>query len=269
MRAAAGSQERILVAPLLRRRNVNRIAARLAVRSKMSGMTPTDNPPVGTPSPIHPAHPPHQSSATARTEAFSDGVFAIVITLLILEIKVPDPHSIPAGQVAHELPHRLWELKAMFIAYVLSFFIVGTFWVAHHNIFKLILRTDRMFMWINLALLMCVAFIPFPTALIGEYPDQPIAIVVYGLTVTASSVMLLLLWTYATTDHRLVDPAMPQTLIKRVKGQMWLAPPVYVAALLLAYVNIWLSFLVFAALQIHYMRPGQIDRHTKKAPAGH
>jgi TMEM175 potassium channel family protein len=233
----------------------------------MCGMTASDQTPQGTQAPVHAPHPAHQTSSTARTEAFSDGVFAIVITLLILEIKVPDPHSIPAGQVATELPHRLWELKAMFIAYVLSFFIVGTFWVAHHNIFKLIRRTDRMFMWINLALLMCVAFIPFPTALIGEYVDQPIAIVVYGLTVTASSIMLLALWSYATTDHRLVDPDLPPALIKRVKGQMWLAPPVYLVAIGLAYVNLWLSFLLFAALQVHYMRPGQIDRHAK--PAGH
>ena len=228
-------------------------------------MPPTDQPIQETPPvPAPPAHPTHHGpSPLSRTEAFSDGVFAIVITLLILEIKVPDPHSIPVDQVAHELPHRLWELKAMFIAYVLSFFIVGTFWVAHHNIFKLFRRTDRMFMWINLALLMCVAFIPFPTALIGEYVDQPIAIVVYGLTVTASSVMLLLLWTYATTNHRLVDPELPPALIKRVKGQMWLAPPVYLVAIAFAYVNLWLSFLLFAALQVHYMRPGQIDRHAK------
>jgi uncharacterized membrane protein len=231
----------------------------------MCGMTSTDQPPQGTSAPAQHIHPTHTPSALARTEAFSDGVFAIVITLLILEIKVPDPHSIPADQVARELPHRLWELKAMFIAYVLSFFIVGTFWVAHHNIFKLIRSTDRMLMWLNLALLMCVAFIPFPTALIGEYPNQPIAIVVYGLTVTASSVALLLVWNYATKDHKHVSPEMPPALIKRVRGQMLLAPPVYLAASALAYVNIWLSFLVFAALQIHYMRPGQIDRHTKKA----
>src|SRR5215208_4910560 len=134
-------------------------------------MMPTASTPAPA-APAHAAHPAHGPSPLARTEAFSDGVFAIVITLLILEIKVPPPSSIPADQVAHELPHRLWELKAMFIAYVLSFFIVGTFWVAHHNIFKLIRRTDRMFMWLNLALLLCVAFIPFPTALIGEYVNQ-------------------------------------------------------------------------------------------------
>jgi len=225
-------------------------------------MMPTASTPAPA-APAHAAHPAHGPSPLARTEAFSDGVFAIVITLLILEIKVPDPHSIPAGQVAQELPHRLWELKAMFIAYVLSFFIVGTFWVAHHNVFKLIRRTDRMFMWLNLALLMCVAFIPFPTALIGEYVNQPIAIVVYGLTVTARSIMLVLLWNYATANHRLVDSELPEPLIKRVRGQMLLAPPIYLAAIALAYVNIWISFLLFAALQVHYMRPGQIDRHAK------
>ena len=71
------------------------------------------------------------------------------------------------------------------------------------------------------------------------------------------------MWSYATTDHRLVDPDLPPALIKRVKGQMWLAPPVYVLAIGMAYVNLWISFLIFAALQIHYMRPGQIDRHAK------
>jgi uncharacterized membrane protein len=234
----------------------------------MAGMTPTDMPPQGTPpAPAAPQHPHHAASETARTEAFSDGVFAIVITLLILEIKVPPPASIPAGMVAHELPHRLRELFPVFITYILSFAIVGTFWVAHHNIFKLIRRTDRMFMWINLALLMCVAFVPFPTALIGEYLDQPIAVVIYGATLTASSLMLLWMWTYATADHLLVDPELAPSLIKRVRGQMLLAPPVYLTAMALAYVNVWLSFLIFAGLQVHYMLPGQIDRHLKPTAA--
>src|SRR5580658_7508196 len=127
-------------------------------------MASTDKSVPSSPAPHElPAPRAHQSSATARTEAFSDGVFAIVITLLILEIKVPPAGSIPAGEIARELPRRLWELHSAFLAYVLSFFIVGTFWVAHHNIFKLIRRTDRMFMWINMVLLMCVVFVPFPT----------------------------------------------------------------------------------------------------------
>ena len=217
----------------------------------------------------HP-HPQHATSATARTEAFSDGVFAIVITLLILEIKVPPIHSMQPGEIAHELPHKLWELHPVFITYILSFFIVGTFWVAHHNIFKLILRTDRMFMWINLVLLMCVAFIPFPTALVGEYLDQPIAVAIYGATLIACSLSLLWMWTYATSGHRLVSDDLAPSLISHVRGQMLLAPPVYLTAIGLAYVNIPISILTFTGLQFYYMLPGHIDRHLKPgAPAAH
>jgi uncharacterized membrane protein len=243
----------------------------------MRRMAPTDEtippstafvrqPPAGDAQPAHPH--PHPTSATGRTEAFSDGVFAIVITLLILEIKVPPVHSMAAGDIAHELPHKLWELHTVFITYVLSFFIVGTFWVAHHNIFKLILRTDRMFMWINLVLLMCVAFIPFPTALVGEYVDQPIAVAIYGATLIACSLSLLWMWIYATTGHRLVAAELAPSLISHVRGQMLLAPPIYLTAIALAYVSIPVSILMFAGLQFYYTLPGHIDRHLKPgAPA--
>lgn len=219
-------------------------------------------PPAAPPSAPHPQPP--QTSATARTETFSDGVLAIVITLLTFNFKVPPPDSIPPGAVAAVLPSRLAKLLPQLVAYILSFAIVGTYWVAHHNIFKLVTHTDRLFIWINLAFLMCVAFIPFPTALLGEYVDQPIATTIYGATLIASSIALFFIWHYATTNHRLVDSSLSPSLIAQVKRRMLLAIPVYSAAILLAYLNIWIGIAIFAGMQVLYMLPGHIDKHTKR-----
>ena len=103
--------------------------------------------------------------STSRIEAFSDGVFAIVITLLVIDLKVPQI----AGDISVELGSRLFDLWPKLLSYLLSFVIVGVYWVAHHHVFHYICRVDRIALWLNLFFLMSVAFVPFPTALLGEY----------------------------------------------------------------------------------------------------
>lgn len=96
---------------------------------------------------------------THRIEAFSDGVFAVAITLLVLNLQVP---QLAASAVSRELVAKLIELWPKLLIYVLSFVIVGIYWVAHHNSFHYIERSDRTLLWLNLLLLLCIVFIPFP-----------------------------------------------------------------------------------------------------------
>ncbi len=106
---------------------------------------------------------------TARIEAFSDGVFAIAITLLVIEIR--PPHVEGGGSLTEALAH-LWP---SYLGYAISFLVIGTIWANHHNRFRLISRSDHQFLFLNVLFLMCVAFIPFPTALLAATCHLPAA----------------------------------------------------------------------------------------------
>jgi uncharacterized membrane protein len=111
-----------------------------------------------------------------RIIALSDGVFAIFITLLVLKVRVPD---IPAALVAAELPHALVDLLPKFMSHVISFAVLGIYWVGHHTMFMYIKRHDRVLLWLNILFLLFVSSMPFPTGLLGQYGDQQIALVIY------------------------------------------------------------------------------------------
>src|SRR5215510_4445653 len=116
---------------------------------------------------------------TQRIEAFSDGVFAIAITLLIIEIGVPHVSS------EESLSKALGDLWPKYFAYVLSFVMIGIYWANHHSFFRLFVRADHYFLMLNVLFLMAIAFLPFPTAVLGEYLDDPgqrdIAVSLYAL----------------------------------------------------------------------------------------
>lgn len=115
-----------------------------------------------------------------RVEAFSDGVFAIVITLLILDIRVPE---VEYG----ELVTALMALLPRVFAYVISFGVIAVYWLAHHRSLQLIGKLNGLLIWLNMLYLLAVSLIPIPTALLGRYPLQPIPIVIYGLNLMAAN----------------------------------------------------------------------------------
>src|SRR5215213_9294523 len=124
-----------------------------------------------------------------RVEALSDGVFAIVITLLILDIRVPDVDY-------SRLAEALVEVLPRIFAYVISFGVIGVYWLAHHQSLQLIGKLNGFMIWLNLVYLLAVSFMPFPTALLGRYPMQPIPIVIYGLTLIVANAIGLMLTLY-------------------------------------------------------------------------
>lgn len=124
-------------------------------------------------------------------EAFSDGVFAIVITLLILEI------HIPSGLSPEELGPALLHLLPELATYVLSFLLVGLYWMVHHRYVHRLAQVTGPLLWINLLWLMCISFLPFPTSLLGNYPLQVVPIVVYGANLILANVSGLLATLYA------------------------------------------------------------------------
>ena len=148
---------------------------------------------------------------------FSDAVFAIAITLLVLNIEVPD---IPPDLVSEELPGRLLDLWPKLFSYVISFLVILMFWTAHHSIFRPIKSYDRGLIWLNSLFLMFIAFLPFPTALLGEYSDQQLVVAIYAGSFAITRLLLTAVSWYATSGHRLVDDDLDLGTIRafRVRG---------------------------------------------------
>ncbi|MDQ3692265.1 MAG: TMEM175 family protein [Chloroflexota bacterium] len=192
---------------------------------------------------------------TNRLEAFSDGVFAIAITLLIIEIRPP---HIEVGQGSPELLRALLDLWPAYLGYVISFLTIGTMWINHHHIFGFIARTDPGLVAINTVFLLCVAFIPFPTALMTEYlgdPGQQVATLVFGGWFTVTAIAYNLLWWYPSRDRRLIEPNAPQKTLDTITHRYRLGPPIYIVSTLLALFSPILSVAIYLVLAIVYLIP--------------
>jgi uncharacterized membrane protein len=194
----------------------------------------------------------------SRVETLTDGVFAIVMTLLVLEIAVPQlTHSEAA---AGELLRQLLELWPVILSYAMSFIILGFFWINHHDQFHYIKRANHVLVWITIFHLMFVAFIPFSTALLGEYYDQQISVVVYGTNIAVAAFWASVQWWYAAKDHRLVDPDLDPTFIRIMFRRSILGIIIYLIAVALSFVSIQVSIVLFIAIPIYYLVPARKDK---------
>jgi uncharacterized membrane protein len=198
-------------------------------------------------------------SDTGRLETFADGVIAIAITLLILEVKVP---SVPGDRLAATVVHA-WPSYA---GYVVSFLTIGVIWVNHHHMFKMIQRTTHAFLILNVVFLMTIAFLPWPTALVAEYIRDPagrdVAAAVYGLTMVAIAVMFNVVWRYAAKRGRLLAPGIDSVAAARAGRSYLVGPVVYGAAALVAPLNAFVSLTIYAALAVYWLLPGTGPRAT-------
>jgi uncharacterized membrane protein len=167
-------------------------------------------------------HYAHKGSDMSRLIGLSDGLFATVLTLLVLEIKLPA--SVPSADVMDGLV-QLWP--KMF-SYLLTFLVAGVYWVSHHYDFEHIVRFDRRLMWMNLMFLLCIGVLPVTTALVGTHDieQQPLVWIVYALNMALGGVMQAAVWGYAATHH-MVDPTLHPDLIRYVILRHLVAPGVF------------------------------------------
>jgi uncharacterized membrane protein len=194
----------------------------------------------------------------SRIETLTDGVFAIVMTLLVLEIAVPQlTHS---EATAGELLRQLLELWPVILSYAISFIILGFFWISHHDQFYYIKRANRVFVWITIFYLMFVAFIPFSTALLGEYTAQQISVVIYGINFAIAGFWARVQWWYATRDHRLIDPDLDPNFIKIMSRRGTIGIVIYLIAAALSFVSITASLVMFIVIPIYYLVPARTDK---------
>jgi uncharacterized membrane protein len=203
---------------------------------------------------------------THRLEAFSAGVFAIAITILVLQVGVPEwPSGLSHDRVAAALTAKLLELwPGKLVSYALSFVIVGMFRVAHHMAFHHIRRSDRPLLWLNTLFLMCVSFIPFPTALLGRYFDQRIAVVVYAISLAATGLSLELLWRYAAGGRRLVGEAVTPGLVAGVSRKNLVGPALAAVAAALAFVSLRGAVAVLLLAPVQFALPARVPRRRRR-----
>jgi uncharacterized membrane protein len=191
-----------------------------------------------------------EPSSTARLEAFSDGVFAIAITLLVLELKLPQADVLAAGGLWPALASR-WP---SYIGYALSFLVIGVMWANHHALFEYIRRADRSVLLANLMLLMGVSFLPFPTAVLADHladaATRTSATVFYGATLVFTSLSFNLLWYVGRRDARLLGREISQQGLRTITRRYAIAGVLYAVATGLAFVNVWASLAVHLVLAV-------------------
>ena len=202
---------------------------------------------------------------TSRIEAFSDGVFAIIITLLVLEIHVP---QLQGKDISAALAISLLAMAPKFLTYTLSFILVSIWWVAHHHLFHVVKRSDRGLMWLNSLFLLWLAFIPFPTALMGDFPGERIAVMGYGTVMTLAAVSFTFMRYYAFYLAKLVDESIDPRLLKSAMLKSVLNPVLHSIAVLLAFVDTRISIALYLILPLMYFIPSKLDRYVRSRQAG-
>jgi uncharacterized membrane protein len=185
---------------------------------------------------------------TSRFEAFSDGVFAIAATLLVLEFSV--------GTARTDLGQALLDLWPSYLAYVTSFLTIGVIWMNHHTCVETIGRTDRTLMFLNLLLLLTVSFLPFPTRLVADYlqkPGERPAVYAYAATFVVMAIIYNAWWRYASRGGRLIADGVPEARVLAITRAFNPGVPMYVITLLVAFASPLASVALTFAIAAFYL----------------
>ena len=196
------------------------------------------------------------TSGTGRTEAFSDGVFAIAMTLLVLEIRVP--HVEEPGTLLNVLIQQ-WPT---YLAFLLSFVFILIMWANHHRMFNYIKRSNFTFMLLNGFLLMGITLLPFPTSLMSEYlghPDETVAALVFTGMFSAIAIFFNVVWHYAVRNG-LLDESLDPSFALNISRQYVFGPIVYFASFVVAFFSVPLSLVIVAGLAVFFALPPSLVR---------
>jgi uncharacterized membrane protein len=200
-------------------------------------------------------------SETTRVEAFSDGMFAIAITLLILEIKVPPPGP-------EHLAIALLRQWPSYLAFLISFIYIGVMWINHHRMFTHIRKADDGLLVLNLLLLLGVSVVPFPTAVLAQNlggPEQRTAAVFYNATFVVIAIFFNLLWRYAVARN-LLDKSVSAAYAENITRQYAVGPIVYLLCFGLAWINVRASITLNGTLALFFALPASMVRKRQTPP---
>jgi uncharacterized membrane protein len=198
---------------------------------------------------------------TGRLEAFSDGVFAVAITLLVFNLHTPSFEELRTHN--HTLLRELADQWSSYLAYVLSFVTILIMWVNHHTVFKCVKRTDHVFLLLNGLLLLCITAIPFPTQMLATYiqqPDAKVAQVIYSGTFLVAACVYNAMWFYAAKHDRLIGEGADRALVEAISGAYRFGPPLYLIAFVVAFISAGVSLAICIALAVFFALPNRTSR---------
>jgi len=190
-----------------------------------------------------------------RLESFSDGVIAIVITLMIFQIKIP---AINENATASDVWNSLFTLLPSLVAYVLSFVMVGVLWVNHHQFFHQLKNIDRKLLWYNLHLLFWMCIIPIPTAFLGLHFQKPEATALYGFTMFMTAVAFAIMREYVHKSEHLLIDHLSNTLRKKLRRKLLMTVGLYFISIFTGYISIYIPISIFVLVIVMYFMPQNI-----------
>lgn len=165
---------------------------------------------------------------------FSDAVFAFAATLLVLKIDLP---TLSGNSLNVEVASAIASLWPQYLANIISFLVIGYYWLCHHGIFGMLSKFNSVVVWMNLVFLILISFIPFPVDLYGEYMHEPMVVVFYSGSLAVVGYMLVAVWMYATHNLRLVPKNLGRRQIEYYTARLFVAPFVFTVAIPLVYIH--------------------------------
>lgn len=191
----------------------------------------------------------------SRLDALSDGIFAIVMTLLVIEIKVPT-----GAHNNKELLDQLIHLSPLFLSYLMSFTILSSYWMAHHFIVSIFsINLTRKMAYLNMPFLMAVALIPFSTLLLGEYPTSQLAIAVYGMNITLTGALLFIIFRYAIKAKDIQNAPLSRKDIFFGNIRILLPPLTTLVAIPVSFMNTQAAIAIFIVVVVFNFIPGGLN----------
>lgn len=190
----------------------------------------------------------HSNLSTFRIETLEDGVFAIAMTLLVLNLKIPEKlnNSLIIGII------HIWPNIVTFFG---SFLLLGVYWLGHRTALHYIKHADHNFHWLNILLLMFVSIVPFSASLIAKYYYDQVAIIIYGINLIAIGSTMYFQWCYATKNFRLIEKDISPVIIPYAKFRSIFAPLGYFTAICLSFLNTTISLVLYTIIPILYILP--------------
>lgn len=195
---------------------------------------------------------------TGRLETLGDGVFAIVMTLMVLELKIPEWE----GPVTNALVWSyLLKLSPSLFAFALSFIVLGVLWFAHRLEYVFIGASNRKLIWLNMLFYLSICLFPFSAAMLGHYHDNQLVEVLYGANLIVSAELLHWIWNYGTSVQGLREREVPAELKKEIQLLFMFAPAVYMVAIGISFVEPVWSFYFYLFTPLLYLIPTKLDKY--------
>lgn len=192
-----------------------------------------------------------------RLEALGDGIFAVAMTILVLELKVPEIKSNSWSDFM-EAAREVW---LDFLCYAISFVVLGIMWFGHKMMFEFIGRMNRYFIFLGILFYLVVCLVPFSTKLLAGHATEWYAITIYGLNLSLCNLTLYAQWNYGIKRKSLLEKEVPQDLLNYANLLFLISPVDYVIAIIFGFWFPWVSILIFVLTPVLYLLPGKMDKY--------